>query len=1235
VHITVVLNPSLKTLPSRLRSFLLLPGSYHHIIHSGLSLRGSGCWLLQDGLYTASAFSDLLRGSEVCTAAKQGIVSGTIAINVLPGSEWSVSYLSRSVTQPLCIQVNHEPVVIASTGFVQFGGYLSGLIKVVKLNELLPASGVVGNIRFSRPTIYIFPGGQGDSALFGVSGFNLLVDGGYMRRSCFWDFTRHLDRIDALLITHVGADNLFGIASVAERKASDSVHPEIGHVFMNAVESTVRSGESSQTQQGSLQISLAEEASLLADNLKKTGLVLNKCLAGTPSPAGLTPLNLYHKVGHGSLDLYGLNPASDSRALKEFFSQWSRQGNGFKSHGSSIPLSNLSSVCALLVWKPSSPNDTVTRILFPGTTPQAAIFEAIDKMKSMPVFQHAVCTEKELSGKAGAGVSKKPPAKPAAHANTTVAKPVSLPASAKAEKSEVRDKKPPSATTKALKETGKISSPAKRTVKDSKAADTESLAESPSDAQKKVVSPADSQNSETRILDVPSTPGSSTQEEEKLTDSVELADSNGKLVPSDNEQQSEVLESGQDVAVTDDLIGEVQAVPEPNLIAEGIQLVEVDLEQNVADLRADVQIVKEGSVSDNSKPDGGESYGAVTAGDEYIKSSGEADIQIDASAPVVELVDAHIQEANQFLPVSETPHISAKSEEETGYADFETGVVVASGEESHSNVQEPVEEDLHTIDSQVLDSAADRQTIPVGGEPLEELDQADVKRTIESPLQDGDQGGSEVLQSAVNEGELLEELTDANFSHSAELKHEPTSEKVDDDDKDVDTAEELSPTSEPAPLSNDQVDIFGKFSHSVNSEQYETFMKDSPNVRTTTPDVVAGSILRDESLVAETVEAQTTASIATHEECASSLILSAESNRDCESFNVMGLSSDLNELVNTNPFVGITESGVSSGVGGLFDDYNRAENTNDAPGASGLMNPFETELTTTPSYPFESVQNNEPATVLQQDLAEAKLERDSLEREFSQPARLEDEFDPLKEWDKPLGLPAPKKLPGSKSEAAASASEKKNDGKKLVSPTVPAAKALQAAGAKYHAKKDDKDEAGAASGDSKPSSSVGLKKISKPSSASGDGASKIEPSKTVARTQSAKKPTSSAAPLKSQLKPVTPFYVDLAYVPAHGAAEYVDMEFFRRIRARYYVLSTVSPDPATLGALVDAKMTWEDPDVPVTIIPTYDADVLRYWMAAHRDQLSQLHIDVAPSANRCTIQLQDHDAGCAAFRLEF
>jgi hypothetical protein len=55
----------------------------------------------------------------------------------------------------------------------------------------------------------------------------------------------------------------------------------------------------------------------------------------------------------------------------------------------------------------------------------------------------------------------------------------------------------------------------------------------------------------------------------------------------------------------------------------------------------------------------------------------------------------------------------------------------------------------------------------------------------------------------------------------------------------------------------------------------------------------------------------------------------------------------------------------------------------------------------------------------------------------------------------------------------------------------------------------------------------------------------------------------------------------------------------------------------------------------VTIIPTYDSDTLATWVSANEDLLARNRIDLAPSASRCTINLQDHETSCSAYRLEF
>ena len=59
-------------------------------------------------------------------------------------------------------------------------------------------------------------------------------------------------------------------------------------------------------------------------------------------------------------------------------------------------------------------------------------------------------------------------------------------------------------------------------------------------------------------------------------------------------------------------------------------------------------------------------------------------------------------------------------------------------------------------------------------------------------------------------------------------------------------------------------------------------------------------------------------------------------------------------------------------------------------------------------------------------------------------------------------------------------------------------------------------------------------------------------------------------------KKLAPIYMDLAYVPHHGNSYYSHVEFFKKVRARYYVFSGTEPSKEAYNALLEAKQTWED-----------------------------------------------------------
>lgn len=134
------------------------------------------------------------------------------------------------------VRVNPDDVLTAGlSAITSFTNYVGQYLVAQTLDQLMEPSDVVGNIRFSHPTLYVFPGGQGDAALFGINGFNMLVDGGFARKACFWDFTRHLDRLDAVLVTRINNSNVGGMSSVLRKKKEMHVYPQIGHFFCNLV----------------------------------------------------------------------------------------------------------------------------------------------------------------------------------------------------------------------------------------------------------------------------------------------------------------------------------------------------------------------------------------------------------------------------------------------------------------------------------------------------------------------------------------------------------------------------------------------------------------------------------------------------------------------------------------------------------------------------------------------------------------------------------------------------------------------------------------------------------------------------------------------------------------------------------------------------------------------------------------------------------------------------------------
>ncbi|KAI1240008.1 hypothetical protein IHE44_0011451 [Lamprotornis superbus] len=87
----------------------------------------------------------------------------------------------------------------------------------------------------------------------------------------------------------------------------------------------------------------------------------------------------------------------------------------------------------------------------------------------------------------------------------------------------------------------------------------------------------------------------------------------------------------------------------------------------------------------------------------------------------------------------------------------------------------------------------------------------------------------------------------------------------------------------------------------------------------------------------------------------------------------------------------------------------------------------------------------------------------------------------------------------------------------------------------------------------------------------------------------------------------------------------VDVEFFKRVRSSYYVVSgndaaAEEPSRAVLDSLLEGKAQWES-NMQVTLIPTHDSEVMREWYQETHEKQQDLNIMVLASSS--TVVMQD------------